>query len=122
MPARTWILGTVGADPEVRYTNGGTAVASLRVASDERRKVDGEWKKATDWYTVKLFGKPAERAGQILHKGSAVLVPDCERLEREYNGKTYADYIARDFFLAGKGGGQQQQQRQQELPDDDVPF
>lgn len=56
-------------DVEVRHTAAGDAVASLRVAVNNRRKVNGEWVDAAHFVDVTLFGKVAETAAQYLGKG-----------------------------------------------------
>lgn len=68
------LIGNLGRDPEVRYTQAGNAVCNLRLAVNERRKVDDEWKDATEWIDVVTFGKTAENVGQYLTKGRQVYV------------------------------------------------
>ena len=58
---RVILLGNLGKDPEVRYTQGGTTVANLRIATNERRPDgNGGWKDETEWHAVVLFGKQAQ--------------------------------------------------------------
>lgn len=66
------ILGTLGQDPEVKYTPSGAAVCNLSVATSEqwRDKQTGEKKEQTEWHRIVLFGKVAEIAGEYLRKGS----------------------------------------------------
>lgn len=68
------IVGTLGQDPEVRYTPTGKAIANLSVATSEtwKDKQSGEQKEATEWHRVVIFGKLAEIAGEYLRKGSKV--------------------------------------------------
>ena len=68
------ILGTLGQDPDVRYTANGAAVANVSVATNEtwRDKATGENQERTEWHRVVLFGKLAEIAQQYLKKGSQV--------------------------------------------------
>ncbi len=68
------ILGTLGQDPDVRYTSNGGAVANVSVATNEtwRDKATGENQERTEWHRVVLFGKLAEIAQQYLKKGSQV--------------------------------------------------
>lgn len=68
------IVGNVGRDPEVRYSQSGTAVCNLSVAVTERVKDGDGWKDATEWFRVVTFGKQAESAGQYLEKGRQVYV------------------------------------------------
>lgn len=68
------IVGYLGADPEVRYTQGGTAVATLRIATSERwRDAEGNAQERTDWHRVVVWGKSAEACGRYLTKGRPVL-------------------------------------------------
>src|SRR5210317_2491885 len=66
------IVGTLGQDPEVRYTANGGAVANLSVATNEnwRDKATGEMQERTEWHRIVMFGKLAEIAQQYLNKGS----------------------------------------------------
>lgn len=68
------IIGRLGADPETRYTQGGSAVTSVRVATTEKwkDKQSGELKEATEWHSVTCFGRLAEIAGEYLRKGALV--------------------------------------------------
>jgi len=69
------LLGNLGADPEIRYTAGGTAVATLRVATTEQWKdKDGEKKEHTEWHRVIVWGRLGEICGEILEKGSKVYI------------------------------------------------
>lgn len=70
------ILGNLGNDPEVKYTNSGSAIANLTVATSEswNDKATGEKREAVEWHRVVLFGKLAEVAGEYLRKGSQVYI------------------------------------------------
>lgn len=69
------LIGNLGADPEVRQTNSGTAVANLRIATSERvRDREGNWSDHTEWHRVVVFGRTAENAGKYLSKGRQVYV------------------------------------------------
>ncbi len=70
------ITGNLTRDPEVRYTQGGAAVVTLRVASSRsyRDRSGGEWKEETCFIDVVAWRELAERCGNQLHKGSPVLV------------------------------------------------
>ena len=66
------IVGTLGQDPEVRYTSNGGAVANISVATNEswRDKATGEAQERTEWHRIVIFGKLGEIASQYLKKGS----------------------------------------------------
>ena len=81
------IIGNLGADPELRYTPGGKAVAELRVAVNDRsRGPDGEWQEETHWFRVELWEQAAERAAERLRKGHKVFAEGQLRA-REWEGK-----------------------------------
>ena len=81
------IIGNLGADPELRYTPGGKAVAELRVAVNDRSKgADGEWVEETQWFRVELWEQAAERAAERLRKGHKVFAEGALRA-REWEGK-----------------------------------
>jgi single-strand DNA-binding protein len=68
------IVGTLGRDPEVKYTAGGSAIVNTSVATNEswRDKNTGENVEKTEWHRIVIFGKLAEIAAQYLKKGSQV--------------------------------------------------
>jgi single-strand DNA-binding protein len=69
------ILGNLGADPEVRYTQTNTAIANFNVATTERyRDGNGEMKETTEWHRIVAWGRLAEIAQQYLRKGSPVFI------------------------------------------------
>jgi single-strand DNA-binding protein len=72
------IAGRLTRDPEVRYTQSGTAVATLGVASSRAYKdpkdPSGAWKEETCFVNVVTWAQLAERCGDSLKKGSAVFV------------------------------------------------
>ncbi len=68
------VIGNLGRDPEVRYTQSGTAVCNLRIGVTERRKEGDNWTDHTEWFSVVCFGKTAENASRFLKKGRQVYV------------------------------------------------
>ncbi|MEQ8278593.1 MAG: single-stranded DNA-binding protein [Deltaproteobacteria bacterium] len=72
---KVMLMGNLGADPEMRYTQGGTAVANFRIATTERWKdVDGAMQERTDWHRIVVWGKQGETCGEHLRRGRGVLV------------------------------------------------
>lgn len=104
------LVGNLGNDPDVKYTQGGMAIATLSVATTSSRKDrDGNFQEKTEWHRVKLFGKTAEVAGEYLKKGRQVYIEG--RLEYgsyEKDGvKHYTtDIIGDDMQMLGGGDGQ----------------
>src|SRR5215831_3001582 len=69
------LVGNLGANPEMRFTQGGQAVANLRIATTERwTDKNGQRQEATEWHRVVVWGKQAEIVGQYLTKGRQVYV------------------------------------------------
>lgn len=71
------LIGFLGADPEIRRTNAGEAVATLRLATSEtwRDKTSGERKERTEWHRIVVFNEAiAKFAEQYLKKGARVYV------------------------------------------------
>ena len=108
------LIGNLGADPEVRYTQGGSAVANLRMATSEswRDKQTNEMKEQTEWHKVACFGRLAEIAGEYLRKGSKIYIEGGLRTRQwERDGQTHytTEIIARELqMLDGRGQGQGQ--------------
>ena len=72
---KVMIIGRLGSDPEIRYTQAGQSICSLRVATDESyTDKDGNRVERTEWHSVVAFGKTADHCNQYLHKGSLVYV------------------------------------------------
>jgi single-strand DNA-binding protein len=99
------IVGRLGRDPEVKTTQGGTAVCTLAVATTDREKVGGEWQSVTEWHQVVVWGRQAELCGEHLAKGSSVSV--IGRIKRrKYQGKDGAqreslEIVADDVEFVG---------------------
>jgi single-strand DNA-binding protein len=127
---RITLLGRLTANPEIRYTPGGTAVASFSVAINRRyRKGDsGELAEAVTFIPVRVFGKQAENAGQYLGKGRAVLLDgelrSSEWTDKESGKGRYMLYVAaQKIIYLGKANGQPAaEQEPAETADADIPF
>ena len=80
------LVGNLGADPEIRYTQGGQAVCNLRIATSENwNDRDGNRQERTEWHSVSVWGKQAEICGQYLAKGRKVY------LEGRLQSREYTD-------------------------------
>ena len=66
------IVGTLGQDPDVKYTASGSPVVNISVATNEnwKDKQTGEAQERTEWHRIVMFGKLGEIAQQYLKKGS----------------------------------------------------
>ena len=85
--ANVTLVGTLGRDPELRFTNGGQAVVSFSIAVTRKWKNHaGEQQEQTSWFDIAAWQSLAENAAASLAKGSRVIVTG--RLEqREYEAK-----------------------------------
>ena len=104
------LVGNLGNDPDVKYTQGGMAITTLSLATTSVRKDrDGNQQEKTEWHRVKLFGKLGEIAGEYLKKGRQVYIEGrIEYGSYEKDGvKQYTtDIIADEMQMLGGGDGQ----------------
>ena len=85
------LIGNLGRDPEIRYMQSGSPVASLNIATTRRwrNKQTNEMVEETEWHRVSVFGQQAEHCGNYLSKGRMVYVEG--RLKtRSYDEDFYA--------------------------------
>ncbi len=107
---QTVILGNVGRDPEMRYTQSGVAVCSFSVAVTKRWTQDGEQREKTNWYRVSAWRQLAEITNQYVHKGMQIMVVGTveARGYTDNNNEPSAslELTARDIqFLGSRDGG-----------------
>ena len=108
---KVMLIGNLGADPEVRYTAGGAAIANIRLATAEswRDKESGDMQERTEWHRVAFFGRLAEIAAEYLKKGSQVYVEGSIRT-RKWNDKDGTERYSTEIvanemqMLGGRGG------------------
>lgn len=106
---KVMLLGNLGADPELRFTQGGQAVLNLRLATTEsyldRDKVR---KERTDWHNVVIWGKRGEALSKILGKGSSVFIEGGLRTssydDKEGNKRYKTEVVASNVLLTGSRG------------------
>ncbi len=105
------LIGNLGADPEMKYTAGGTAICKFRLATTEVFKDrDGNQQERTEWHRVVAWAKLAEICGQYLSKGKQVYVEGSLRTsswdDQDGNKRYTTEINARDVqFLSGGAGG-----------------
>jgi len=104
------LIGNLGKDPEVKYTQGGMAVAKFTVATNERRKdKDGQWQDHTEWHNLVAFQRTAEIVGEYLKKGGKVYIEGSLRTsswdDKESGQKKYrTEILVNDLvLLSGRG-------------------
>ena len=136
------LVGNLGANPEMRFTQGGAAVANLRLATTERwTDKQGQKQESTEWHRVVLFGKTAEIAGQYLTKGRQVYIEGRIRTRQwqdQSGQKRYStEIVATNMTLLGGRTGAERTPDDMGAtvppddpmtgefggaPDDDIPF
>jgi len=110
------LIGNLGKDPEIKYTQGGMAVAHFSLATNDRVKdKDGNWTDRTEWHNIVLFDRKAEIAGEYLKKGRTVYIEGSIRTnswdDKETGQKKYrTEIIGSQMVLLGgpregEGGG-----------------
>ena len=68
------VIGSIGKDPEVRYTVSGSTVVSFGIACNRRWKKNDEWQEETSWFDVTCFGQMGENVAESCTKGTRVIV------------------------------------------------
>ncbi|MBD5553499.1 MAG: single-stranded DNA-binding protein [Desulfovibrio sp.] len=110
---KVMIIGRLGRDPELRYTQTGTPVANLNVATDESfTGRDGQRQEKTEWHRVVIFERQAENCANYLAKGSLVYVEgklQTRKWQDQQGQDRYSTEIVaqRVQFLDRKGDGGQ---------------
>jgi single-strand DNA-binding protein len=110
---KVMLIGHLGRDPEIRYTQSGSAVASFSIATSEtwNDKSSGERQERVEWHRIVVFGKQAEVCEKYLSKGSQIYIEG--RLQTrswEKDGQTHytTEVVASSFqFLGGRPDGGQ---------------
>jgi len=104
------LVGNLGKDPEVRYTQTGSAVANFSIATSEQwNDRDGKKQERTEWHNIVVWGKTAEHCGQYLSKGRQVFIEGSIRT-RSYDDKSgnkryITEIVAQRVQFLGGGGG-----------------
>ena len=124
---KVMLLGNLGADPELRYTQSQNPVCTLRIATTERRKdQSGEWVDHTEWHSVVVWGKQAENCNTYLKKGRQVFVEG--RLQtRKWqdqtgNNRYTTEVVATSVqFIGGSSAGRGESAPRNGQSDSDMP-
>lgn len=135
------LVGNLGRDAEVRYTSGGTAVATLSLATtDVWTDKGGQRQEKTEWHRVVVWGKTAETLQEYLLKGRQIYVEgrlQTRQWDDRDGNKRYTTEIRADRVVllgsrgSGGGGGRESYDSHQqpqagpepaELTEDDIPF
>ncbi len=105
---KVMLIGNLGADPETRFTQDGTCVCNLRVATTEKFKNrNGEPQERTEWHRVVMWGRLGEIANQYLSKGSRVYIEGKIETrkwqDRDGNDKYTTEIRANEMKMLGGG-------------------
>jgi len=132
---KVMLIGNIGKDPEVRYTQAGQAVTNISIATTERYKdkQTGQQKEITEWHRVVFFNRLAEIAGEYLKKGAVCFVEGQMRTRKYTDGNGIEKYTTEIVgssmkMLGGRdnNSGQQNGNHQGQMDEDgfdsDVPF
>jgi single-strand DNA-binding protein len=137
---RVTLIGNLGADPELKYTQNGQAVLRLRLATSESfLNRSGERQQRTEWHTVIVWGKRGEALNNILSKGRSICVEGRIQYrqweDKDGNKRNTTEINAQNIVLLGGGrgrdssapddfggGGSGSAPPADEFGDDDIPF
>lgn len=133
------LIGSLGRDPEVRYTADGTPIANFSVATSEswKDKNTGEKKEATEWHRITAYGKLAEIVGEYAKKGTRMYL-EGKLKTRKWQDKDGQDKYTTEIQMSEMkllGGGNRQSTDEGstggdagdggfggDIRDDDIPF
>lgn len=131
------LIGNLGRDPEIRFTQGGAAVCNFSLATNERWKdKNGQPQERTEWHRIVVWGKQAEICKEYLAKGRQVYIEGSlqtrEWNDRDGNKRNTTEVRAVRVQLLGRPDGARGEpsgpaQGEGDYPDteyqeDDVPF
>ena len=137
---KAMLIGRLGKDPDLRFTQDGRAVANFTMATSEdwKDKATGEKKERTEWHRIVAFGKLGEICGEYLSKGRQIYLEgrlQTRSWEKDGVTRYTTEIVANDMQMldpkgaasgGGVGGGQQAAPSAPSAPsgnfDDDIPF
>jgi len=135
---RVILIGNLGTDPELKYTQNGQAVLRLRLATTESyMNRAGERQQRTDWHTVIIWGKRGEALNNILSKGRPICAEGRIQYrqweDKDGNKRNSTEIVATNIVLLGSrrdsggpsdfgGGGGSSPPATDDFGDDDIPF
>jgi len=107
---RVTLIGNLGADPELKYTQSGQGVLRLRLATTESYvNRANERQQRTDWHTVIVWGKRGEALNNILSKGRNICVEGRIQYrqwdDKDGNKRNSTEIVAQNIVLLGSGRG-----------------
>lgn len=119
------LIGRLGKDPDLRFSQGGTAKASFSMATTEKWTKDGEKQERTEWHRIVAWGKLAEICGEYLRKGSLIYLEgklQTRQWEDKEDNKRYTtEVVASQMQMLGSRGDSGGKQREADS-EDSIPF
>jgi len=117
------LIGNLGADPELKYAQSGTAVCNFSLATTEKyTDKSGEKQEETEWHRIVAWGRLAEICGEYLSKGKKVVIEGKIRtrewIDKDEKKRYTTEIIARQMIMLGAGENTPKQQKEP----DDLPF
>ena len=143
---KVMLIGRLGSDPQLRYTQGGQAVANFNIATNERwTDKSGQQQERTEWHKIVVWGRQGENCEKYLSKGRNVFIEGRmqtrEWEDKEGGKRKTTEIVAQNVqFLDGGGDGASRPQGQgqgpseptdsgpsesnfdQSFSDDEIPF
>ena len=135
------LIGNLGADPELRYTATGTAVANFNIATkDSWTGKDGNKEERTEWHRVVAWARLGEICGEYLVKGKQVYIEGKLRTrsweDRDGNKRYTTEVLAQTMQMLGSAGDRSPSERDMggkefgggepqgggPFPEEDIPF
>lgn len=102
------LIGNLGGDPEIRYTQSGQAVGTLTLATNEKwTNKSGQPEERTEWHRVVVWGKLAELCREYLHKGRPVYVEgrlQTRKWEKDGQPRYTTEIVAQTVQFLGSSG------------------
>jgi single-strand DNA-binding protein len=133
---KAMLIGNLGADPEIRYTPSGAAVANFRMATkDQWTNKEGEKQERTEWHRIVAWRRLGETCGEYLHKGSLVYIEGSLQTraweDRDGNKRYTTEIVAWRMQMLDRTGKAPEAESGEDrfpaeeppdIPDDDIPF
>ncbi len=143
---KVMLIGRLGSDPEIRYTQDGTPVANFSLATDSPIKRGDQWETETEWHRIVAWRRLAEICHEYLGKGRLVYVEGRLRTrfweDRDGNKRWTTEIMAKDIQMlesrsaaetltdspgtqpsgASRDSSTSMQPSENSLEEDDVPF
>jgi single-strand DNA-binding protein len=125
------VSGRLTRDVELRYTGSGTPVASMSIAVDRvYRDSDNNWQTETSFFRIVAWARLAERASEMLSKGSPVIIEGTLQSrtwqDKEENTRTTVEITANRIQNlereAQEGDQNQKSAPEDKEAEDDIPF